>query len=89
MKGLIQKIKKIFSRNTGSAKPVVDNSLTFKERLVNDMIPFIEGMIEKEKNHLDWLESKNADKKFIKRSKRDLDHLRQRHREYVEYAEGL
>lgn len=67
----------------------VSGSLSFKEQMVNDIIPFVEKMIEKEKEHLYWLESKNAPKEFIERSKWHLNHFRQRHKEYIEYAEGL
>jgi hypothetical protein len=67
----------------------VSGSLYFKEQMVNDIIPFVERVIEKEKNHLHWLESKNAPKEFIERSKWHLNHFRQRYKEYVEYAEGL
>ena len=54
-----------------------------------DIIPFVERMIEKEKEHLYWLESKKAPQEFIERSKWHLNHFRQRHKEYIEYAEGL
>ena len=57
--------------------------------MINDIIPFVERMIEKEKEHLYWLESKNAPKEFIERSKWHLNHFRQRHKEYIEYADGL
>lgn len=67
----------------------VSGSLSFKEQMKQDIIPFVERMIEKEKEHLYWLESKNAPKEFIERSKWHLNHFRQRHKEYVEYAEGL
>jgi DNA polymerase III psi subunit len=64
----------------------VSGSLSFKEQIVKDIIPFVERMIEKEKTHLYWLESKNAPKEFIERSKWHLNHFRQRH---IEYADGL
>ena len=59
------------------------------EQIVNDIIPFVERMIEKEKSHLYWLESKNAPKEMIEGSKWHLNHFRQRHKEYIEYANGL
>jgi hypothetical protein len=62
---------------------------TFKEKLVNEILPFVEKMIEKEKNHLYWLEKNNAPSVFIERSKLHLDHFRQRHKGYIEYAEKL
>ena len=77
----------------GSRKPAlnkpVSGSLSFKEQMINDIIPFVERMIEKEKEHLYWLESKNAPKEFIERSEWHLNHFRQRYKEYIEYADGL
>lgn len=67
----------------------VDKTNPFKEQMINDIIPFVEKMIEKEKNHLYWLESKNAPKEFIEKSKSHLNHFRQRHKEYIEYLEAL
>ena len=67
----------------------VSGSLSFKEQMINDIIPFVERMIKKEKEHLYWLESKNAPKEFIERSKWYLNHFRQRHKEYIEYTDGL
>lgn len=66
-----------------------DAKLSFKEQIINDIIPFVERMIEKEKEHLYWLENKNAPKEFIEKSKLYLSHFRQRHKEYIEYADGL
>ena len=77
------------SRKPALNKPVVSGSLSFKEQMVNNIIPFVERMIEKEKNHLYLLESKNAPKEFIERSKWHLKHFRQKHKEYIEYADGL
>lgn len=67
----------------------VSGSLSFKEQMKQNIIPFVERMIEKEKQHLYWLESKNAPKEFIEKSKWYLNHFRQRHKEYIEYADGL
>ena len=78
-----------WSRKTALNKPVVSGSLSFKEQMINDIIPFVKIMIEKEKEHLYWLESKNAPKEFIERSEWHLNHFRQRHKEYIEYADGL
>ena len=76
--------------NSHFAKPEnVSGSLSFKEQMKQDIIPFVERMIEKEKEHLYWLESKKAPQEFIERSKWHLNHFRQRHKEYIEYAEGL
>jgi CTP:phosphocholine cytidylyltransferase-like protein len=83
-------LKMLFgSRKPALNKPVVSGSLSFKEQMVNDIIPFVERMIEKEKNHLYWLESVKAPKEFIERSEWHLNHFRQRHKEYIDYADGL
>jgi CTP:phosphocholine cytidylyltransferase-like protein len=72
-----------------SCQTAVSGSISFKEQMKQDIIPFVERMIEKEKQHLYWLERKNAPKEFIERSKLHLNHFRQRHKEYIEYADGL
>lgn len=83
-------LKMLFgSRKPALNKPVVSGSLSFKEQMVNDIIPFVERQIEKEKNHLYWLEKNNAPKEFIERSKWHLNQFRYRHKEYIEYADGL
>ena len=46
-------------------------------------------MAEKEKDHLNWLIDNNAPKDMIETSQRYLSHFRQRHKEYIEYADGL
>jgi hypothetical protein len=79
----------IEQENPASCQTAVSGSLSFKEQMINDIIPFVERMIEKEKEHLHWLESKNAPKEFIERSKWYLNHFRQRHKDYIEYADGL
>lgn len=79
----------IEQENPASCQTAVSGSLSFKEQMINDIIPFVERMIEKEKEHLHWLESKNEPKEFIERSKWYLNHFRQRHKEYIEYADGL
>ncbi len=63
--------------------------LTFKQQLEMDFIPAIEQMVEKERLHLQYLLSKNADKKMIESSKNWLQHYKSRLKEYQEYAKGL
>lgn len=70
-------------------RPVVNGSLSFKEQMKQDIIPRIWQMAEKEKEHLNWLIDNNAPKDMIERSQNSLGHFRQRHKEYIEYAEGL
>lgn len=67
----------------------VSGRLSFKEQMKQDIIPFVERMIEKEKEHLNWLIDNNAPKDIIETSQRYLSHFRQRHKEYIEYADGL
>ena len=67
----------------------VSGSLSFKEQMKQDIIPFVERMIEKEKEHLNWLIDNNAVKDIIETSQRYLSHFRQRHKEYIEYVDGL
>jgi|688.fasta_scaffold913209_2 hypothetical protein len=86
---LFEKINLMLACQPRLCQTCVVDSLSFKERMVNDIIPFVEIIIEKEKNLLHWLESKNAPKELIESSKWHLDHFRQRHKEYIEYAEGL
>jgi hypothetical protein len=89
MKRLFEKLKLMLARQPRFRQTCVSGSLSFKEQMVNDIIPFVERMIEKEKNHLYWLEKNNAPKEFIERSKWHLNQFRYRHKEYIEYAEGL
>ena len=49
----------------------------------------VTSMAEKEKEHLNWLIDNNAPKYMIETSQRYLSHFRQRHKEYIEYVEGL
>lgn len=62
---------------------------SFKEEMINDIIPRVAKMIEKEQAHLIWLESKKAPQEFIDRSRFYLAHFKASHREYNEYANGL
>jgi len=59
------------------------------EQMKQDIIPRVWQMAEKEKEHLKWLIDNNAPKEMIEKSQRYLSHFRQRHKEYIEYAEGL
>jgi hypothetical protein len=61
---------------------------TFREQMKQDFIPRVWRMAEKEKEHLNWLIDNNAPKDMIKTSQKYLNHFRQRHKEYVEYAES-
>ena len=69
--------------------PVVSGSLSFKEQMKQDIIPRVWQMAEKEKEHLNWLIDNNAPKDMIETSRKYLSHFRQRHKEYIEYMDGL
>jgi transcriptional regulator with XRE-family HTH domain len=71
------------------AKPLVSASPSFKEHLINDLIPRIEAMAKKEKEHLHWLVDHDAPMDFIQLSQKYYKHFTQRIKEYQEYAERL
>jgi len=83
-------LKMLFgSRKPALNKPVVSVSLSFKELMKQDIIPRVWQMAEKEKEHLNWLIDNNASNEMIETSRKYLSHFRQRHKEYIEYADGL
>jgi hypothetical protein len=67
---------------------IVDSgvNLSFKEKMLNDIIPFVEKLIERESSHLYQLERKKAPTDLIEKSKKYLSHYRQKHKEYVEFV---
>ena len=67
----------------------VSGSLSFKEQMKQDIIPRVWQMAEKEKEHLHWLIDNNAPKEMIETSRNYLSLFRQRHKEYIDYADGL
>jgi hypothetical protein len=67
----------------------VGGSPSFKEQLLNDFIPRIEVMKEKERLHLHWLIDNDAPLDFIQLSQKYYNHFSQRIKEYQEYAERL
>ena len=71
------------------SQATVRGSLSFKEKMKQDIIPRVWQMAEKEKDHLNWLIDNNAPKDMIETSRRCLNNFRQRHKEYIEYADGL
>ena len=70
-------------------KPVINNNLSFKEKMKQDIIPKAWRMVKKEKEHLNWLVNNNASKDIIETSQYHLNRLRQRHKEYIKYVENL
>ena len=70
-------------------KADVSGSPSFKEQLLNDFIPRVEAMKEKERLHLHWLIDNEAPLDFIQLSQKYYNHFSQRIKEYHEYAERL
>lgn len=71
----------------------VVGSLSFKEQLQMNVIPSIDRMIGKEREHLRWLETQMGKSvvviEFVNTSKKVLSHLEQRLIEYIDYAKRL
>ena len=67
----------------------VSGSPSFKEQLINDFIPRIELMEEKERQYLHYLIDIEAPLEFIQKSQETQLHFVQRINEYKEYAERL
>ncbi len=82
-----QKLNDILSPDLHKAN--VSGSHSFKEQLINDIIPRIEVMAKKEKEHLHWLIDHDAPTDFIQLSQKYYNHFTQRIKEYREYADCL
>ncbi len=83
-------IKWLFgSRNLTLNKSVANNRLSFKEQMKQNIIPRVQEMAEKEKEHLNWLIDNNAPKNMIETSQHYLSHFKQRYKEYIEYVNKL
>lgn len=59
--------------------------MNLQEKLINDFILRIDEMVEKEREHLNWLITNKAPKKLITISSKHLDHYIQRIEEYKFY----
>lgn len=77
------------AENPPLRKGVVSGSPSFKEQLINDFIPRIEVMKEKERLHLHYLIDNDAPMDFIQLSQKYYNHFTQRIKEYQDYAERL
>ena len=62
---------------------------SFKEQMVNEIIPLVEEMVEKEKNHLQWLIDNKASKEMIQKSQRYYNRYQKGLNDYVKYTESL
>ena len=60
--------------------------MNLQEKLISDFIPRIEEMVEKEREHLNWLITNKAPKNLITISSKHLYHYIQRIGEYKEYV---
>jgi len=79
----------IEQENPASCQTAVSGSLSFKEQMKQDIIPRVWQMAEKEKEHLNWLIDNNEPKDMVETSQHYFSHFRQRHKEYIEYADSL
>lgn len=89
MKNFIKRITGRIRRKPLLVKPVVSGSSSFKEQLLNDFIPRIEVMKEKERLHLHYLIENDAPMDFVQLSQKYYNHFTERLKEYREYAERL
>ncbi len=61
------------------------NQSDFKTQMKDIFIPALKHMVEKEKEHLLWLEKNKAPKRFVEESKEWLDYYQKRHDEFAEF----
>lgn len=60
-------------------------SNNFKNRIKKDILPFIDKMIQKEKNHLEWLIFNDAPENFINESSKSLEKINNTKYNYIKY----
>jgi hypothetical protein len=89
MKNIIKRTIDRIRRKPLLVKAVVSGSSSFKEQLLNDFIPRIEVMKEKERLHLHYLIDNDAPMDFVQLSQKYYNHFTERLKEYQEYAERL
>lgn len=63
-----------------------EREIQFRKSLKTEIIPFVEGMLEKERLHLSRLKSLNAPKEFILSSQRWCNHYESRVSQYREIS---
>lgn len=61
--------------------------MTFKETVLNDLLPRILVMIEKEEKHIQFLIEKKSDEVLIETSQSILGYYKLRYKEYKDYIE--
>ncbi len=80
-------IEKLFGKKERSVKS--DRKAPFIVKLEHDFIPRLMEMIDKEKDHLDFLKQSNAPKRMIQASQKSLEHFEKRLKEYNDYLAHL
>lgn len=80
-------IKKLFGKKERSVKS--DSKAPFIVKLEHDFIPRLMEMINKEKDHLDFLKQSNAPKRMIQASQKSLEHFEKRLQQYNDYLAHL
>ena len=90
MKKIFEKIKNLFTSNLKD-----DNKKTkvvyksFKEEMELSIIPWVEIMIQKESDHLNFFKENDAQQEWIFKSKINLTHLRRRLKQYKKYINAV
>jgi len=79
----------IKSQEPKPLKAVDTNDWSFREMLLCNIIPLVEQMIEKEKQHIEWLKSRKTEEEIVEESQHLLDHYYHRLKEYIECAQRL
>ena len=67
-------------------KHKTDVKPAFRDALINDIIPSLEILRDKEAKHLNWLRLHDAPQDFIAIAEKYYSHYIQRINEYLEYA---
>lgn len=80
-------IEKLFGKKERSVKS--ESKSPFIVKLEHDFIPRLMEMIDKEKDHLDFLKQSNAPKRMIQASQKSLEHFEKRLQEYNDYLAHL
>jgi len=68
---------------------IVSGSTSFKEKMINNFIPRVEKMVEKEKAHLQFLIDNKAPTEFIQMSQKNHFYLLDKIKEYKKYVDSL
>lgn len=61
----------------------------FKSLILEDIIPTISSMIDRQKSYVQWLKDNNVDARIIYREEWYLNHYQQRYFEYNEYVKKM